>query len=344
MGHDHNHGHDHAHDHEDHSRCGHDHDHGHSHSHGHSHAHSHGHSHGGHHHHVPSDFNRAFAVGVGLNVLFVIVEVIYGLLADSLALLADAGHNLSDVVGLLLAWGAAALAKRKATEKRTYGMRKATVIASLGSAVLLIFALGGIATEAIGRFWSPAPVAGAIVITVAAIGVVINTLTALMFMRGQKDDLNIRGAFLHMAADALVSLGVVVAGVLMLAFGWSWLDPLMSLAIVAVILGGTWGLLRDSMNYAMDAVPDSVDLPALRAYLTGLPSVERIHDLHVWPLSTTEIALTVHLVVSSDQVNNPFLSALQKHLRDRFGIAHATIQVETAADDSHCMLDQQRCV
>ncbi|SEQ74401.1 cobalt-zinc-cadmium efflux system protein [Amphritea atlantica] len=307
---------------------------------GHHHSHHQGHSHS--HSHQVTNYNRAFAIGIALNLMFVVVEVIYGALSESLALIADAGHNLSDVFSLILAWGASVLAKKAATEKRTYGLRKATVMASLGSAILLLIALGGIAWEALNRFSNPAPVAGMTVIVVAAIGVVINTVTALLFFSGQKDDLNIKGAFLHMAADAVVSLGVVIAGLFILFKGWVWIDPVISLVIVAVILVGTWGLLKDSMNYALDAVPDSVDIPALKQYLNGLESVERIHDLHVWPLSTTEIALTVHLVVDQCELNNQFLRDQQQYLHDYFGIEHSTIQIESSTAEQNCMLDNAK--
>lgn len=296
-------------------------------------------SHNHNHSHQVGDFNRAFAIGIALNLIFVVIETIYGVLSDSLALIADAGHNLSDVFSLLLAWGASYLAKKAATEKRTYGLRKATVMASLGSAILLLIALGGIAWEAVNRVSDPAPVEGMTVIVVAAIGVVINTLTALLFVSGQKNDLNIKGAFLHMAADAVVSLGVVVAGLFILFKGWLWIDPVISLVIVVVILIGTLGLLKDSLNYALDAVPDSIDIPELRQYFIGLESVERIHDLHVWPLSTTEIALTVHLVVNDTELDNQFLRNQQQYLHDHFGIAHSTLQIESSRDLQNCMLD-----
>jgi cobalt-zinc-cadmium efflux system protein len=290
------------------------------------------------------NYNRSFAFGVILNIAFVAIEAIYGIFADSLALIADAGHNLSDVVSLLLAWGASLLATKAATEKRTYGYKKATVMASLISAILLIVALGGITWEAIGRFSFPKPVEGMTVIVVAAIGVVINTLTALLFVKGQKHDLNLRGAFLHMAADAGVSLGVVAAGILIIFKGWLWIDPLVSLIIVAIILIGTWGLFRDSINYAMDAVPDSIDIPAIRNYLMSFDCVNRIHDLHVWPLSTTEIALTVHIVVNNDSLDNIFLRNLQQHLHDKFGIEHSTIQIETSMGENDCMLNDHDCI
>ncbi|UTW05115.1 cation transporter [Amphritea atlantica] len=296
-------------------------------------------SHNHNHSHQVGDYNRAFAIGIALNLIFVVIETIYGVLSDSLALIADAGHNLSDVFSLLLAWGASYLAKKAATEKRTYGLRKATVMASLGSAILLLIALGGIAWEAVNRVSDLAPVEGMTVIVVAAIGVVINTLTALLFVSGQKNDLNIKGAFLHMAADAVVSLGVVVAGLFILFKGWLWIDPVISLVIVVVILIGTLGLLKDSLNYALDAVPDSIDIPELRQYFIGLESVERIHDLHVWPLSTTEIALTVHLVVNDTELDNQFLRNQQQYLHDHFGIAHSTLQIESSRDLQNCMLD-----
>jgi cobalt-zinc-cadmium efflux system protein len=294
------------------------------------------------HSHQISNYNRAFAIGVTLNIAFVVIEASYGVLAESLALIADAGHNLSDVFSLLLAWGASILATKAATEKRTYGMRKATVIASLGSAVLLLVALGGITWEAIGRFIAPPAVEGMTVVIVAAIGVVINTLTALLFIRDQKSDLNIRAAFLHMAVDAGVSLGVVVAGIFIIFKGWLWIDPMMSLVIVAVVFIATWGLLRDSLNYAMDAVPDGIDLPAIRQYLMAVGNVDRIHDLHIWPLSTSEVALTVHIVVKHKQLDNNFLRELQQDLYDNFGIGHATIQVESSTGEDNCMLDKHR--
>jgi cobalt-zinc-cadmium efflux system protein len=298
---------------------------------------SHSHSHG------PDNYNRAFATGVVLNIVFVAVEAVYGILSDSLALIADAGHNLSDVVSLLLAWGAAALATKAATDRRTYGYRKATVMASLASAVLLLTALGGIAWDAVGRFFNPQTVDGATVITVAAVGVVINTLTALLFLKGRNHDLNIKGAFLHMAADAAVSLGVVVAGLIILFKGWLWIDPTVSLIIVMVVLVGTWGLLCDSMNYAMDAVPERIALPEIRDWLLSQDRVMRIHDLHVWPLSTTEISLTVHLVVDGSSLDNQFLTDLQQQLHDRFGIEHATIQVERSDGENDCLLNRRNC-
>lgn len=296
------------------------------------------------HSHKISNYNREFAIGITLNIVFVVIEVVYGLMAESLALIADAGHNLSDVLSLLLAWGASILATKAATEKRTYGMRKATVMASLGSAILLLIALGVIAWEAIGRFMSPSPVDGTTVIVVAAIGVVINTLTALLFLKGQKNDLNIRAAFLHMAADAGVSLGVVIAGLFIMFKGWLWVDPMISLVIVVVVFFATWGLLRDSMNYAMDAVPDSIELSEIKKYLMNFDHVDSIHDLHVWPLSTSEIALTVHIVVNNNKIDNDFIRNLQQYIHDNFGIDHSTIQIETSMNRNNCMLDNKASV
>lgn len=296
------------------------------------------------HSHNIGNYNRSFAIGVLLNIIFVTIEAGYGIFANSLALLADAGHNLSDVVSLLLAWGASVLATKATTEKRTYGFRKATIMASLASGILLLIALGGIAWEAIGRFQNPPPVEGMTIIVVAAIGVIINTFTALLFVKGQKHDLNIRGAFLHMAADAGVSLGVVIAGIFIIVKGWLWIDPVVSLIIAAVIFVGTLGLLRDSINYAIDAVPKNINIPEIRRYLMSFDHVNRIHDLHVWPLSTTEVALTVHLAVNEDPLDKHFLRNIQQHLHDRFGIEHSTIQVETSIGDNNCMLDRPKCV
>jgi len=295
------------------------------------------------HNHQISNYNRAFAIGVMLNVIFVVIEAGYGVAAGSLALIADAGHNLSDVLSLLIAWGAGLLATKAATEKRTYGFRKVTVMASLASAILLLVALGGITWETIGRFFDPKQVDGMTIIVVAAIGVVINTITALLFVSGQKADLNIRGAFLHMVADAGISLGVVVAGIIIMVTGWLFIDPLISLLIVAVILFSTWSLLRDSMNLAIDSVPEGIDIAEIKRYLTGLENVSQIHDLHVWPMSTTEVALSVHLIIVDDSLKNDFLSKLHQELHDRFSIEHSTIQIERKNDDP-CMLNKNECI
>jgi cobalt-zinc-cadmium efflux system protein len=292
-----------------------------------------------HHHnhdHSPSDYHRAFALGVALNLGYVAVEATFGILAGSLALLADAGHNLSDVLGLLLAWGANYLMQRRATERRTYGWRKSSILAALMNATILLFAIGGIAWEAIRRFNNPSPVAGKTIIIVAAIGVVINTATALLFLSGRKSDLNIRGAFLHMAADAGVSLGVVIAGIFILATGRLWIDPTISLIITIIILLGTWGLLRDSFNLAMDAVPQGIDPEAVKAYLAGIPGVTGVHDLHIWAMSTTETALTAHLVKPDSEDDDEILEKAGKELHDRFGIEHTTIQWERRSQSNQC--------
>jgi cobalt-zinc-cadmium efflux system protein len=296
-----------------------------------AHAESHNHS------HTPNNFNRAFAIGTVLNLLFVVIEAGYGFLANSLALIADAGHNLSDVLALLLAWGAMALAGRAATARHTYGFKKATILASLFSALFLCVAIGVIIWEAFARLRSPLPVAGTTIAVVAAIGVVVNTVTALLFMAGRKSDLNIKGAFLHMAADAAVSAGVVLSGLLIGATGWYLLDPLISLAIALVVLVAGWGLLRDSLHLAMAGVPTEIDATAVLAYLTGLPGVQCVHDLHIWGASTTENILTAHLVMAeggSDQ----FLQQTADHLQDHFNIHHTTIQVERSDHLGRCHL------
>ncbi|PLT31378.1 cation diffusion facilitator family transporter [Peribacillus deserti] len=293
-----------------------------------AHSHSHGHSHGGHHHHEPANYGFAFAFGIGLNTIFIVIEVIYGILGDSLALLADAGHNLSDVLGLIFAWIAVWLGTKAPTNKRTYGLKRSSIMAALFNAIFLFVAIGAIAWEAIQRFSSPAPVAGKTVIIVALIGIVINGLTAFLFMAGRKNDLNIRGAFMHMAADALVSLGVVIAGFIIMWTGWQWLDPIVSLGIAVVILLGTWGLLLESVNLSLDAVPEGIDLNKIKTYLERLPSVIEVHDLHVWAMSTTEVALTVHLVRTEIDDNDEIIQRATKELHDRFAIEHATIQIE----------------
>lgn len=296
-----------------------------------------------HHHHEINNYSRSFAIGIALNVIFVIIEISYGLVADSLALIADAGHNLSDVMSLMLAWGASHLATKHPTHKRTYGLRKVTIMASLVSAVLLFVALGGIAWESVERLSSPQPVNGVIIIVVAAIGVVINTATALLFVKGQKHDLNIRAAYLHMAADAVISLGVVIAGVAIMLTGWLWLDPLISLFIVVVILLATWHLLRDSIDLSIDAVPQGINVAEIKGYLSALKNVSDIHDLHVWALSTTETALTVHLVTTHELIDNCFLQEVQEHLHHHFNIAHTTIQIENEDGDYMCVLNRDEC-
>jgi cobalt-zinc-cadmium efflux system protein len=275
-------------------------------------------------------------VGVLLNVAFVIVEVVFGVMSNSLALLTDAGHNLSDVLGLLLAWGAAILAKKKPSPRRTYGYSRATIIASLFSGLLLMGAVGAIGWEAVNRLMEPAQPAGMTIMIVAAIGVVINTVTALFFLSGKDHDLNIRGAFLHMAADAVVSFGVVLSGALIFFYGFNWIDPLISLLIAAVIFLSTWGLLRDSLNLAVDAVPRNVDPEAVREYLSELPGVRALHDLHIWPMSTTDTALTAHLVMDVFPAGDQFLNDVAHALEARFSINHPTIQMERFDSDVVC--------
>ena len=318
---------DHAHDHSDHDH--HAHGHGHHGHHGHDHAHGHGH----HHHELPEKLTRAFAVGIVLNAVFVVIEFGYGVHADSLALIADAGHNLSDVLSLILAWGAARLAQRAATTRRTYGFQRATILASLVNAVTLLVALGAIVWEAIERLTSDQPeVAGMTVIVVAGIGVVINTITALMFMTGHKEDLNVQGAFLHMVADAAISVGVVLAGVAILFTQWHWLDPVLSLVIAVIILWGTWGLLKESLNLTLDAVPRGVDPEAIRAHLEGTDGVRLVDDFHVWSLSTSDVALTAHLVVDKLPADDAFLNALSSELREAFDLSHVTVQLREDPD------------
>lgn len=300
--------------------------------------HHHGHAHGGHahgagHSHAPADFGRAFLIGTTLNLAFVLVEGAAGLLTDSMALLADAGHNLSDVLGLLIAWGGASLAKRPASRRFTYGLRSSTILAALANAVLLLFAVGAIALEASRRFAAPPPVEGVTVMIVAGIGIVINTATAMMFARGRKGDINIRGAYLHMAADAAVSAGVVIGGALILWTGAAWIDPALSLVIVAVILWSTWGLLRDSVTMALNAVPQGIDAEKVEATLAALPGVERVHDLHIWPMSTTEVALTAHLLIPGGHPGDAFLRDVEHRLEHDFGIGHATLQIELGDGD-----------
>ena len=288
------------------------------------------------HDHGPPSHTRAFAVGVALNLAFVAVEASYGLRAHSLALVADAGHNLSDVVGLLLAWGAATLGARRPSPRRTYGLRRTSILAALANAILLLIAVGAIAWEAVLRLRTPEPVASGVVIVVALIGIGINTATALLFLRGRKKDMNIRGAFLHMAADAAVSAGVVVAALLMRRTGWLWLDPAVSLAIAAVITTGTWGLLKDSVNLALDAVPEGIHPAEVEAYLTGLPGVQAVHDLHIWGMSTTHVALTAHLVKPAMDNEDTLLADACRELHDRFGIEHATLQIERNETAANC--------
>lgn len=290
-------------------------------------AHSHAHDHGGH-SHAPTSFGRAFLIGTVLNIGFVATETAYGISAGSVALLADAGHNLSDVLGLLVAWGAAGLSARRPTTHYSYGLKRTSILAALFNAVFLLIAIGAIAYEAIQRLSEPQPVEGGTVMAVAGVGILINGFTAWLFASGRKGDLNIRGAYLHMAADAAVSAGVVIAGFLVLQTGWLWLDPLTSLVIVIVILIGTWGLLRSSVAMSLDRVPEGITPGEVDAALMALPGVTRVHDLHIWSMSTTETALTCHLVMPDGCPGDPFLHDATAMLRDQFHIGHATIQVE----------------
>lgn len=323
-------------------------DHGHHH---HDHAHhdhgkagGHAHRHGaGAHDHTPTDFGRAFAIGITLNIAFVIAEAVFGWLGNSMALIADAGHNLSDVLGLAVAWIAAELSKRPPSARYTYGLRGSSILAALFNAVFLLLAVGAIGWEAVVRLFNPEPVASGTMIVVAGIGIVINAATAWLFFAGRHTDLNIRGAYLHMVADAAVSAAVVVAGVVILFTGWTWTDPAVSLLVAGVIVWGTWGLLRDSASMSLNAVPRGIDPVAVRAFLAGLPGVTQVHDLHIWPMSTTEVALTCHLVIPSGAPGDAFLIELAHELDHDFGIAHSTVQIETDPD-TPCALAPEHVV
>jgi cobalt-zinc-cadmium efflux system protein len=293
-----------------------------AHEHHHSDEHSHGHS------HAPSDFGWRFMVGVVLNLAFVVVEAVFGFAVNSLALVADAGHNLSDVLGLAMAWGAFVLSRRAPSSRRTYGMRRSSILAALFNALFLLFAIGAIAWEAIQRFWRPEPVSGWTVVIVALVGIAVNGVTTMLFAGGQKEDLNVRAAFLHMAADTAVSAGVVLGGLLILYTQWFWIDPVLSLAIAVVIFWGTWGLLRESVDLSLDAVPTSIDPKKVKAFLESWPEVTEVHDLHIWPLSTTEPALTAHLVMPNHDCNDEEILRISQALTTGFGISHSTLQIE----------------
>ncbi|RIA44226.1 cobalt-zinc-cadmium efflux system protein [Hephaestia caeni] len=299
-----------------------------------SHDHSHGHAHGHNHSHAPASFDRAFAIGIALNLGFVAIEAGYGFVADSVALLADAGHNLSDVLGLALAWGGATLAKAPPSKRFTYGLRGSSILAALGNAVLLLVALGAIGLEAVQRIGDPPHVAGLTVSIVAGVGIAINGATAWLFARGRKGDLNIRGAYLHMVADAAVSAGVVIAGLVIWQTGLGWVDPIVSLVIAALIFWQTWGLLRESVEMSLAAVPRGLDYDAVVDALGELPGVAATHDLHIWSMSTTETVLTAHLVMPAGHPGDAFLAHAQAILHERFGIAHATFQIEVDPDRS----------
>lgn len=309
----------------------------------HEHHHSHEHSHHDHHqpHHPTVDYGRAFLIAIILNIAFVITEFAYGLIANSTALMADAGHNLSDVLGLIMAWGATLLARQAPNERFTYGLRSSSILAALANAVLLLVACGGIAWEALHRFVDPPVVLGSTVMWVAALGILINGISAWLFMRGSQTDLNIRGAYLHMLADAAVSFGVVLSGLVIIFTGWYWLDPLMSLLIVGVIVVGTWNLLRESTQLALLAVPKSVDLLKVSQFLQQQPGVIAIHDLHIWAMSTTENALTVHLVIPTGYPGDSFMDELTHALKTKFSIVHSTLQIEQGTTKHNCCLHEE---
>jgi cobalt-zinc-cadmium efflux system protein len=302
-------------------------------AHHHHHDHGHGHHHHGHAGAPPTSHRTAFAIGTVLNLSFALIELGVGFVANSLALVSDALHNFSDVVGLLLAWGAAWLATWRPTASHTYGYRRVSILAALGNAALLFVAIGAILTEAVRRLFAPEPVAANLVLWVAALGIAINAATALLFMRGRHHDLNIRGAFLHMVGDAAVSLGVVVAALLIGWTGRLWIDPAASLVVAAVILASTWGLTRDALKLAVDAVPAGIDRHAVEKYLAGLPGVTEVHDLHIWAMSTTETALTVHLVRPNAGLDDLLLTDACHTLEHRFGIHHTTIQIEAGVHE-----------
>lgn len=319
------------------------HDHTHDHAH-HQHDH-HAHDHHGHGHcHAPASFGRAFVVGITLNTLFVVVEAVYGVIAGSMALVADAGHNLSDVLGLVIAWAATVLSARPPSARFTYGFKSSSILAALANAALLLAALGAISVETIRRLFEPQPIATGSVMVVAAIGIVINTATAVMFMGGRDHDINVRGAFLHMAGDAAVSAGVVLAAFIIGLTGAWWIDPVVSLAIVALIGWSTWGLARDALRMGLHAVPDGINEARVRAFLVGRKGVSAVHDLHIWPMSTTETALTAHLVMPGGHPGDVFLHTLAEDLSHDFDIGHATIQIETDEHGHECALISESVV
>ena len=304
-------------------------------------AHSHGHRHGR--SHAPY-YGQAFAVGIAINLAYVIVESGFGLYAASLALLADAGHNLGDVLGLGLSWGAAVLARRGPSGRFTYGLRSTSILAALANAAILLVVTGGIAWEGLWRLWHPVAVGGAVVAWVAAAGIVVNGSTALLFLSGRRHDLNVMSAFAHMSADALIAAGVVVAGIAMALTGWLWLDPAVSLAVSAVVVYGTAGLTRQALGLALNAVPSGIDAAAIRAHLLAVPGVIALHDLHIWGMSTTETALTCHLVMPGGHPGDAALAALAHELEHGFGIGHATIQIELGDTAEACALTPEHVV
>src|SRR5437870_6722748 len=302
------------------------------------------HANGHHHARAPLDYGRAFAIGIALNLAYVGGEAVAGIISGSLALLADAGHNLGDVLGLALAWGAAMLSRREPSGRFTYGLRSSSILAALANAIILLVVTGGIAWEALWRLSHPIAVAGGAVAWVAAAGIVINGATALLFARGRQRDLNLRSAFLHMAADAVVTTGVVIAGIAIALSGLPWLDPAVSLVISGVIVYATWDLIRSAISLALDAVPEGIDAAAVRAHLAAMPGVTAIHDLHIWGMSTTETALTCHLVMPGGHPGDAVLGRLARELDERFGIHHSTIQIELADSDEVCALTPEHVV
>lgn len=313
---------------------------GHHHHHGHI-SHSHHDRHGPH-GHMPTNFSRAFALGIALNTIYIVVEVTYGLLSGSMALLADAGHNLSDVLGLAVAWAGAELSKRPPSKRFTYGLGGSSILAALLNALFLLVACGAIAWEAIERFSAPSEVASKTVIIVASIGIAINFGTAMLFMRGQKEDINIRGAFLHMMADAAVSAGVVIGGIMILYSGFNWIDPLISLFIVALIFWSTWGLLSEAVRMSLAGVPRGIDVEQVLSALSDLPGVETVHDLHIWPMSTSENAMTAHLVIPGGHPGKGFLANVEASMKEQFAIHHITVQIEL--EDEEAEMCQTDCV
>lgn len=307
--------------------------------------HQHNHSGGRHHHHVaPNKQGRIFAFVIILNTVFVVIEFGYGFIANSTALVADAGHNISDVLSLLLAWSAIILTRKQPSQRYTYGLRSTSILAALANAMLLLVVSGGIAWEAIHRFSQPPAVDSLTVSVVAAVGIFVNGLSAWLFMKGSKKDLNIRGAYLHMAADTAVSLAVVIAGVVIFYTSWYWLDPVISLVIVIVILVGTWGLLLDSLKLALNAVPEGIDVPAIHEYLSQLSGVTDIHDLHIWGLSTTETALTVHLVMPGGHSGDAFMDDIIQTLNEHYSVHHSTLQIEQGTTNHTCSLSATQAV
>lgn len=304
------------------------------------HHHGHGHDHGHHHHHVDPGHGRAFAIAITLNALFVGIEFFYGFLANSTALMADAGHNLSDVLSLILAWGAAILAKREPSGRYTYGLRSSSILAALFNGMLLMAATGAIAWGAVQQLMEPHPVQGLTVSVVAGIGIAVNGISAWLFMKGSKDDLNIRGAYLHLAADAAISLGVLVAGLLVMYTGWAWIDPAVSLVIVVLIMRSTWSLLREALDMTLGAVPGNVDAVAVENYLLARPGVTSVHDLHIWSMSTTDVALTCHLVMPGGYPGDVALDEIARGLKEQFGIHHTTLQTEQGTTQHACSLHE----